>query len=677
MQHLGLLFTIGLILLNLWGATLVTGMFWRSRWVAAMAAPWLLTTVFYAIESYHGLGSLRGVGFLGSITSLGLVFLSASNWRPSWFKAGWAARMEAWRYEFSPRSLLPCGAVFVAVFGYALAWRFVYPNVDGSSEKLADLSYISSYLSGQTLPVPDAWLHPYRSAHYYSFQHYAAALMGRLLGLSSGATYNLAFCVLIGVGAVSFAGGVWLVCRSPWKRVVVLLGFVIGGSGMSGVIHLLDDKPTPWSSMRFVGSAPLDKAPLGTALKAYQDQFPKMELPGEPYSYSIFLGDYHAPLASYLLLGVAVSAVILWEREQRRRYLLLVGGTLTWTLLANTWALPLQGLALAGWMFYRKDQFRVLVTWVGGGAAAVWLLSWVYLSAFTSAASGYGTSLKLVPWTEHTPPLMFALFLFPTLVLVLLGWFSGDRVGQWLAQLWSVLLVFSEFVYVDDVYSGMYNRFNTSLKWWPLIAAGVLLTLGPILLERTSRRWIRGVALFLCLYPCAFVWDLGKAWKEGPKEAMGKIDGTYFLTREMFPRLILGRLKEEPTGVVIERPTKDGFTNSACLPLFAGHRMWLGWLGHEQLWRGYREDLPLRQDTLFKFFDGQLPASREWLLGQGIDYVLWYQEADSTALWTLLNEQLKPSYLWVEIFTHDYENGRKVGFWRRMEKADFSTDPRR
>ncbi|HRP03739.1 MAG TPA: DUF2298 domain-containing protein, partial [Opitutaceae bacterium] len=305
MQHLGLLFTLLLIFINLWGIALVTGLIWRNRWLACALGPWLLTTLFYAVESYHGLGSLRGVGFIGSITSLSLILLSASAWNPSWLGATGVRRLEVWRAEFSPRRMLDCGIIFATVFGYAMLWRFAYPNVDGSSEKLADFSYICSYLSGQTLPVPDVWLHPYPSNQYYSFQHYAAALMGRLLGLPPGTVYNLGFCVLIGLGGLTFAGVIWLVCRRLWVRIVVLVGLVIGGSGMSGVIHLVDKNPTPWSSMRFIGSAPLDRAPLGVMLKAYQDKFPKLDLPGEPFSYSIFLGDYHAPLASYLLLGLA------------------------------------------------------------------------------------------------------------------------------------------------------------------------------------------------------------------------------------------------------------------------------------------------------------------------------------------------------------------------------------
>jgi hypothetical protein len=667
MQHLGLLFALALIALCLWGAALATGLFWRNRWLAFAAGPWLVTTAFFAVECHRGLGDLRGAGLAGALASAGLVALSATGWSPAWLGDRLRSGLAAWREEFSPAGMARPGGIFLLVFGYALAWRLAFPNIDGSSEKLADFSYICSYYAGTTLPVPDAWLHPYTSAHYYSFQHYAAALLGRLAGLPPGTAYNVGFCLLIGLGGAGFAGGVWMATTSRRVRATLLAAFVVGGTGLSGAVHLLDANPSPWSSMRFIGSAPLDQAPLGPMLKTYQDRFPKMELPGEPFSYSIYLGDYHAPLSSYLLLGLAVCGMLAWAEDGRRRNAALVGATLTWTLLANTWSLPLQALGVAAWVLYRRHEARRLIPALAGGAAAVWLLAWGYIAAFSSAASGYGTALRLVPMDEHTPPLLFVLFLLPTLGLAALGWGSGRPEGRALAKLWLLLAVFAEFVYVDDVYSGGYNRFNTTLKWWPLIAAGALLTLGPVVLAHARRGWMRAAGFVLCLYPCTFAYDLALSWWRGPKESAGRIEGHHFLTKEMFPRLMLDRLKNESPGVVIERPNKEGFTNSACLPLFAGHRLWLGWVGHQQLWRGFREDLPQRQERLFAFFEGRMENPARWLRAQGIDRVLWYQEADTTELWRTIDARLGDEYRWVEMFTYEHENGRKLGFWRRAE----------
>jgi uncharacterized membrane protein len=303
---------------------------------------------------------------------------------------------------------------------------------------------------------------------------------------------------------------------------------------------------------------------------------------------------------------------------------------------------------------------------VATGAALVWLAAWVYLSAFTAAASGYDTAVRLVPWVEHTPPLLFVLFFLPTIAFIVLGFVSGNAQGRRLAMLWLLLLLFTEFFYVDDEYSGHFDRFNTTLKWWPWVMAGTLMTLAPVVLEQARRRWVRVVGFVFCLYPCFYAYDLWKPMWTGPKDSMGKIEGTNYLTRDEFPRLMLGRLKVEKPGVVIERPDeKGGFTNSAVIPLFAGQRMWLGWWGHELLWRENREDVRRRHDRLMLFYSGGIPDAGKWLVAQGIDYVLWYRPGDTPEMWEKINKAVSPEYVWTDILTYQNEDGRRVGLWKR------------
>jgi len=574
-----------------------------------------------------------------------------------------------WRAEFALRRTWVCFTVFFAIFLYAMLWRFTYPNIDGSSEKIADLSFICSYYTGETIPVPDVWFYPYPSTQYYSFQHYAAALMGRLLVIPAGTAYNIAFCLLIALGGSAFAGAVFLVARKAWVRALLVVGFIVGGTGMTLFVHLTDRHVSPWTSMRFIGSAPMDKAPVGTWLKAYQDKFAHMELPGEPFSYSIQLGDYHAPLSGYYLMGVCAMAVLLWSRLRLRRYAVVAGCTLTWTLLANPWVLPLQGIGIAAWLAASGRDWRRLIPSVALGAAVVWLAAWVYLSVFTASAAGYNTSLRMVAWSQHTPPLEFLLFMLPSIGLIALGFASGSPVGRRLAGLWLMLLLFSEYFYVKDIYGGVYERFNTTLKWWPWVAAGTLMTLGPVVLEKTGRRWVRVAGLLLCLYPCFYAFDLWVPMRNGSKDSLGKIEGTYYLTRDEFPRLMLGRLKVEKPGVVVERPdTQGGFVNSSVIALFAGQRMWLGWFGHEGLWRAYREDIHRRHEQLFRLYGGQMPDAGKWLVAQGIDYVLWYRDGDTPELWEAVNRTIGPGYVWCDILTYP-ENGRRVGFWKRVPGA--------
>ena len=676
MQHLGLLFTLTILAVNLWGLMLVAGLYWRNRWFALALGPILAVTTIYAIECHHGLGRSLGVlGVVSTLLSVSMVAASVFRWEPDGLGAGAVALLREWRAEFAPRRLVGCFGVCAAVFLYAMSWRFMYPNIDGSSEKIADFSYICSYYAGTTIPVPDAWYSPYLSTQYYSFQHYGAALMGRVLLLPPGSAYNIGYCLLIALGGTAFAGAVCLVARKAWTRAAIIACFVIGGTGITLLDHLTDKNVTPWTTMRFIGSAQMDKPPVGTWLKAYQNKYQvveadgktfPMELPGEIYSYVVFLGDYHAPLSGYYLLGLCGMAMLLWTRTEQMRYAAIAGSTLTWTLLANTWVLPLQALLVVAWMGVNWRDWRRLVPAVAGGAAVVWLATWVYLSAFTSAASGYGTAVRLVPWTEHTPPVLFGLFFLPTIAFIVLGLVSGSPQGRRLAVFWLWVLMFTEFFFVDDEYSGHYDRFNTTLKWWPWVMAGTLMTLAPFVMEQARRRWVRIAGLAFCLYPCCYVYDLWEPMWTGPKDSVGKIEGTYYLTKEEFPRLMLGRLKVEKPGVVIERPEEQGgFTNSAVIPLFAGQRMWLGWWGHELLWRENSEDVRRRHDRLTLFYNGGVPDAGKWLIAQGIDYVLWYRPGDTPQLWEKINKAVGPEYIWCDVLTYQDEDGRRVGLWKR------------
>lgn len=643
MQHLGLLFTLAVLAVNLWGLMLIAGLYWRNRWFALAVGPILAVTMIYAIECHLGLG--RSLGFLGlvsTLVSLGMIAFSVSTREARWLGVHGTALIRAWRAEFAPRGLVGCFGVCVLIFLYAMSWRFIYPNIDGSSEKIADFSYIASYYAGTTLPVPDAWYHPYLSTQYYSFQHYGAALMGRILLLPPGSAYNIGYCLLVALGGTAFAGSVFLVTQRRWTRIVVIACFVIGGTGITLIDHLTDNNVNPWTTMRFIGSAQMDQPPVGTWLKSQQDKFQiveadgkkfPMELPGEIFSYVVFLGDYHAPLSGYYLLGLGAMGMLLWAPTRQARYPAIAGATLTWTLLANTWVLPLQGLGLAFWLAVSWRDWRRLLPAVAFGAAVVWLAAWVYLAAFTQAAGGYNTAVRMIPREEHTPPLLFILFFLPTIALIGLGFVSGLTRGRLLALAWGALLLFTEFFFVDDEYTGHYDRFNTTLKWWPWVMAGTLMTLAPILIERSRRTWVRVLAVAFCLYPCYYVHDLWEPMRNGPKDAMGKIEGTHYLTVEEFPRLMLDRMKVEKPGVCIERPDEQGgFVNSAVIPLFAGQKMWLGWWGHELLWRENSEDIRRRHARLMLFYSGGVPDAGKWLEAQGIDYILWYRPGDTPDL---------------------------------------------
>ena len=107
-----------------------------------------------------------------------------------------------------------------------------------------------------------------------------------------------------------------LLCRQRWAQTLVLLTFLVGGTGVSVLTPFM---AKPWygektyDSMRFVGGTTfyaddrlsdfgLAIKRLATPVGATREQVP--EMPMETFSYVVELGDYHAPLGGFWILAI-------------------------------------------------------------------------------------------------------------------------------------------------------------------------------------------------------------------------------------------------------------------------------------------------------------------------------------------------------------------------------------
>ncbi len=534
MLHLANLTLILILWLNLIGLSLFVGAVTQIRngWLTLTLGPWLFCSTAFLLEFLHGFGNLQWVWLITTGASAALIVIST---RREKFDHALLGEIQKW-IGFNPLRHAGPYVTYFVIFLYALGWRYAYPDVDSSGEKLADLSYICSYLPGTTLPAPDVWLYPALSTQYYSFQYYAAALMGRIFGLDAGTTYNLAFCVVVAMAGTAAVG----ICRETiksipharkWSGWLVPAGWILGGSGVSGIIYLLTTQISPWASMRFIGCTVLDKAPLGPLLDHYSNppNSTPLDLPGEPFAYCVYVGDYHPPLSGHYLAMVAILALTLYHREKRGRYLAIPGACLAWSTVSNTWIVPVAAVALGGWCLY---NFRDLLTgkfwYLAGGALAGYITIYPYFRYFASTADGYHMSLKLVPLDSHTPPLLFLIYMLPAIGLSVLALFSGEKSTNGLGWLGLGLLFFSEFFYIQDLYGGQFARFNSTLKWWYWIGGIILLTLGVRLLSN-PRKWIVVLAFFFISYPLLYTYDLATYWWQPAKDHFGQLGGHSYL----------------------------------------------------------------------------------------------------------------------------------------------------
>jgi uncharacterized membrane protein len=272
--------------------------------------------------------------------------------------------------------------------------------------------------------------------------------------------------------------------------------------------------------------------------------------------------------------------------------------------------------------------------------------------------------IRLVIAAQRTPPILWLLIFYPIVALIVLHLLCGDKtkltVG--LCILWAVLLVLSDMFFVDDMYGGKYERFNTVLKWWAWIYSGGMLLIGGFNLRSPSRlcRW--GTAAVLLLV-CSYGGELGAQFLGSAKPHVGQLDGAAGIRDDAGEKVILDLLQHQPPSIVLQRMPTGGYTVQPSLTIFAGQTAFLGWPNHENVWRGNRADIDAREREVNTFYRGEMPDAARWLAANAIHFVVWGRDDNQLPRTTFdkVNDSIKDGYIW-----HGYyEVGTyHVGVWQ-------------
>jgi uncharacterized membrane protein len=648
MVHISNALIVLVLWINLAGLALALRKLTGSWALARVSSPVALVAVLFFVEHFIGLGRLNWLLPLTSAVSLWLAVRE---------RTFLCAR---WRTE----------SIFHGAFMYAFMWRYAFPDIDASSEKITDLTFIANYLGGGQLPPVDRWLPPFRFDMYYALQHYAAALIGRIFDTTSGMAYNLGFCTMVALVTTAAGAAAMLLVRRRMPALLLTAALLVGGIGTAPFIRLIEGSPALHSSVRFVGSSfAADSAtrPLGRwLLQVSHVNQATPDLPIETFSYLVGLGDFHPPFSGYLLLMLALLAIAhieagyAWEVSYA-----LLAATVPLMLACNTWQFPLQ-LALAVGYLGLRMYARKPVAWkfVAGGLAGSLFLLEPFLAHFGPSSADAKMPFRMVLAGQHTPPILWLLLFYPLVALLALQLFSGEksRVTVGLCVLWIALLAFSEMFFVDDLYVGKFERFNSALKWWSWIYSGGLLLIGGFNLRARSRicRW--GTTAVLVLV-CPFAAELGAQYWATPKPHLGQLDGAAALRDDAGDKVTLDLLRGEPPSIVLQRMPTGAYTIQPALTIFAGQTAFLGWPGHEEVWRGNRVDIEVRRHEVDLFFHGDLPDCSRWLTANGIGYVLWGRDDNQLPPLTFdrLNALIRDRYIWRGY----YEAGTyHVGLWQ-------------
>ncbi|MGB8339654.1 MAG: DUF2298 domain-containing protein [Burkholderiales bacterium] len=637
-------------MVNLYGIGLAALRFFPRFTLALPAAVLGITALLFFVEHFFGLGLIRWLWPFTTAAAAYSIYLHRASLRQQ-------------------RSDL---AAFAAGFAYGFIWRMAYPDIGPSSEHMTDLFFISNYLPGATLPPDDLWFPSQKFDYYYAFQHYAAALLGRLFGLDGGTAYNFAFCIVFGL-LFSLA---WFTARNiigDNKRyaALIVLALAVGGTGISPLYHLLfkndvfsafDTTNALWANTRFIGmyDKHADTALAENLLGKGHAALPTPELPLESLAYLTYLGDFHPPLGGFVLLLLALACIAWLEQAPTdKNTQALLAFTVPLAIVTNAWVFPLQALLVSAWLAMRILQSR-LPDWkmLAVGAAIGMALVLPFMSHF--AAQTQSVTLKWIEPQDRVPAMKVLLIIWPLLALAALGIWQAR--SHKLALLFCLMLVgvltFTSLLYFQDSNGGLHKRFNTTLKWWSWIQVLSVVALAAVNLAARSKIVRYGtVAVLLLMITYGF--ELARYWVLTPRTSAGKMAGHHWFTQDTNQRDLLAYLRAAPAGIVLENIRGGAYNKSGAISLFAAKPSLLTWPDHLGGWKGNMAHMRLLQNQITQFYAGQQPDMADWLQANNVRYILWTTE-DNQQAFDQVKQQIEILYQWKPFVANDNPH---LGVW--------------
>lgn len=317
---------------------------------------------------------------------------------------------EVWRQE---KAYIFVGEVLFAACFVLYAAHRAYDPAIAHTEQPMDFSLLNGILASKRFPPVDPWFAG-APIHYYYFGYLLAAVMIRLLGLSSGVGYNLALAQTFALTALVAYGVIYDILHShtgvAWPRqrrafaVFGALALALAGN-LEGILEGI--KAAGWGNeafFRWFGVSGLAEAapgrpwvPEGNWWWRASRILVDVRLTGEPVrlitefpGFSFLLGDLHPHLMGlpYLLLALALTFEIYrlaqrgwdtsWWKALRSWAIPLMIGALG---VINTWDLPL-GLVLALIALLLGSALSPVRSrghWGWCALAALWLIVWSIL----------------------------------------------------------------------------------------------------------------------------------------------------------------------------------------------------------------------------------------------------------------------------------------------------------
>ena len=580
-------------------------------YLAAKPLAWLIGSYAAWLATYAGVPFWR-FGWLAGLAALVVLFVSCLRPLPALPRL---PRILEWEVGFAAVLL-----VGVLIKGSAA-------DIAGL-EKFMDFGFVNAALRATSMPPPDPWWAG-EPINYYYFGHVAAAWLIDLSRVPADHGFNLMIATLFAfAGTLSYrivkgcldgqSERIAMVCAAAAAALVTL------GGNFHSVLYgpFREFSPTTYDrdffypdSTRFVGFDP------PTDNKGFT------EMP----AYGFAVGDLHAHL---LNLPAAFLILLIFARIlQREMGLQPLGGVrpreiaalclmFAISAMCNSWdaasyglAMGLTGLAL---LLHARGRDRVpLFLRLCAAGAIIVVGAFVLASPFLLAFKPFASQLR---WSDDRTPawqlaVLYAHIVLPCLLLASGLLLPGRRDPRWkvaavLAISATCLIALPEIAYVKDIYGEDHRRANTMFKLsfeaQPIAIMASMILIG--LLLQNVRTALAALALLLAV-PLLMTLCYGEIiYRDRLLPLNGKeftLDGFRFIRRDRPGDLpLIDWLRAQAPGsqmLVLEAPG-DSYTDKSRLSALSGVPTFVGWRGHEWLWRGDASAPYVRGDQVTAFY---------------------------------------------------------------------------
>ncbi len=502
-----------------------------------------------------------------------------------------------WLKDFkgSIREIVRFEIVFLASFLLYLLYTAFNPDIFGG-EKMMDVGVLSGILRSKGMPPLDVNLAFFRFDCYYYMGYLIVATLTALTGTPIGIAYNLGLATFF---ALTVSLAVEFSLRNGTKTLPLLLFAgnlvplaVLVGCGLQslGLIHIEGLNPGRafdfWTVTRVIPGT-INEFPFATL--TFRDLHPHlMDIPFQ-----------------VLFLVMLFEYVRLKDGRIFAFLSLLLGFMFT----VNSWELPtyLALMIVTVSSLRRFEDLKFLPIALVFLPYAIKLhpeaVKGIGIVKFRTALPNFlmAQPLFLIPlfyfalkdWKKFlalcvpTIPIAFLLnfqllpILIPVAVISLLK--LRERDFAWIPLFVATLtLMLVEIFYVNDPYTGKFERLNTVFKTY--VQVWIMLSFASAFLVSKLRRYTI-VALFIALlwiYPVGFLTTL---------HFKGTIDGMAY-TKSYGEYDALRFLQQCPNGIIVEYPGKspfESYTYTGRVSAFTGLQSVIVRGGHELFWRYFNE----------------------------------------------------------------------------------------